>query len=289
VTTPGAARLHERTRRSFGYQWTVFGEMTEEFEADFLNYVHPVGPAFFAGKRGLDAGCGFGRHLYHAARFGATMVGLDFSRAIARAREVNTGRPGTAFVQADILRPPFRAACFDFVYSIGVLHHLPDPEAGFRALLPLVRPGGAIFVWVYSKSRRATNRVLEVVRGATSRLPLPVTRALSLAGACVDWAGFILPYRLARRVGGASVDRFVFPRIKLYARYPFQVAYADWFDRLAAPIRHYYDHADLVQWAERAGLVNVRISPTGLYGWRLYGEVPAAPGGSPVTGSAGAA
>jgi SAM-dependent methyltransferase len=234
-----------------------------------------VAPAFFAGKRGLDAGCGFGRHLHHAARFGATMVGLDFSRAIARAREVNTGLPGATFVQADILAPPFRAAGFDFVYSIGVLHHLPDPEAGFRALLPLVRPGGAILVWVYSKSRGATNRVLEIVRGVTSRLPLPVTRGLSLAGALVDWVGFILPYRVVRRFGGAAVDRFVFPRVRLYARYPFQVAYADWFDRLAAPIRHYYDHADLVPWADRAGLVNVRISPTGLYGWRLYGEVPA--------------
>ena len=289
MTKRGAERLHERTRRSFGYQWTVFGEMAEAFEADFLNYVHPLPPAFFAGKRGLDAGCGFGRHLHYAARFGATMVGLDFSRAITRAREVNTGLPGVTFVQADILRPPFRAACFDFVYSIGVLHHLPDPEAGFRALLPLVRPGGAIFIWVYSKSRGATNRVLEVVRGVTSRLPLPVTRGLSWLGALVDWVGFILPYRVVRRVGGESVDRFVFPRVKLYARYPFPVAYADWFDRLSAPIRHYYDHTDLVQWAERAGLVSVRISPTGLYGWRLYGEVPGAPAGGEGEGRAGTA
>ena len=30
---------------------------------------------------------------------------------------------------------------FDFVYSLGVLHHLPDPEKGFRTLLPLLRAG----------------------------------------------------------------------------------------------------------------------------------------------------
>jgi hypothetical protein len=97
---------------------------------------------------------------------------------------------------------------------------------------------------------------------------------LSFLGALVDWCGFILPYRLARRLLGASIDRFVWPRIKLYARYPFQVVYADWFDRLSAPIRFYYDGDDLAGWAARAGLINVHISPTGLYGWRLYGEVP---------------
>lgn len=266
--------IEERTRESFGYQWTVFGRMTEEFREDFLTYIAPVPPEFFREKRGLDAGCGFGRHLYHAARFGARVVGLEFSRAIVRARELTDGVDGVRLVQGDLQRPPFRAASFDFVYSIGVLHHLPDPEAGFRALLPLVRPGGAIFVWVYSKSRAMTNALLEVVRKLTARLPFPLVRALSIAGALVDWCGFIAPYHLARRVLGPAIDRFVFPRVRLYARYPFQVVYADWFDRLAAPVRNYYDAADLAGWAERAGLVNVRISPTGLYGWRLYGEIP---------------
>lgn len=269
--------LKERTRRSFGYQWTVFGEMVEQFAEDFLNYIHPISPDFFAGKRGLDAGCGFGRHIVHAARFGASMVGLDFSRAIERARQITNAVDGVRLVQGDVLQPPFRRGSFDFVYSIGVLHHLPDPEAGFRSLLPLVRPGGAIFVWVYSKSRMFTNAVLERVRRITSRLPLRVARPLSLVGAVLDWTTFIMPYRVARRLAGPGIDRFVFPRVRLYARYPFHVVYADWFDRLAAPVRHYFDCDDLAGWASRAGLVNVRISPTGLYGWRLYGEAPSIP------------
>lgn len=269
----GEDPLSERTRRSFGYQWTVFGQMADQFEEDFLNYIAPVAPEFFRGKRGLDAGCGFGRHLYHAARFGARMVGLDFSQAIFRARRVAGGAAGVHFVQGDLERPPLRPGAFDFLYSIGVLHHLPDPEQGFRALLPLLRPGGAIFVWVYSKSRRSTNALLEAVRWGTTRLPLPATRALSLGAALVDWLGFVAPYRLVRRGLGPRVDRVAPPRVRLYARYPFQVVYADWFDRLSAPVRHYYDADDLAGWAERARLTNVQISPTGLYGWRLYGEL----------------
>ncbi len=279
--------MDKRTQRSFGYQWTVFGEMQEQFEADFLNYIHPIGPDFFPGKRGLDAGCGYGRHVYHAARFGARMVGLDFSRAIERAHDVTASLDNVRVVQGDIANPPFRPGAFDFVYSLGVLHHLRDPEAGFRALLALVRPGGAAFIWVYSKSRGFTNAVLEAARAITARLPLPITRALSWLGAAIDWVGFIQPYRLLRRLFGPGIDRLTLPRIRVYARYPFQVCYADWFDRLSAPVRFYYNEQDLQQWAQRAGLTNVRISSTGLYGWRLYGEVPA-PEGAGAHAEAGA-
>src|SRR5579872_1663690 len=269
-TTDRADALRTQTRRSFGYQWTEFGEMTDQFRDDFLNYIHPVGPEFFPGKRGLDAGCGFGRHLFHAARFGASMTGLDFSEAIERAKEITCKEPNVQLVQGDILRPPFEPATFDFVYSLGVLHHTVDPEGAFQALRALVRPSGSIFVWVYSKSRRWTNALLEMVRAVTSRLPFPVIRALSWGGAVIDTVGFIWPHRLLQRLAGPAANRFVPPRIRVYAKYPFQVCYADWFDRLSAPIRFYYDGDDLHGWVARAGLVNVVISQTGLYGWRLY-------------------
>ena len=69
---------------------------------------------------------------------------------------------------------------------------------------------------------------------------------------------------LARRIGPA--------RLKVYAEYPFQVVYADWFDRLAAPIRFYYDDRAMRGWLERARLGGPAVSPTGLFGWRVYGE-----------------
>jgi SAM-dependent methyltransferase len=270
--------LQERTRRSFGYQWTTFGDMVERFREDFLGYTG-MPPEFFRGKVGLDAGCGFGRHLYYAASMGAEMVGMDFSAAAVQAYRNVQSLAHADVVQGDIFRPPFRGQAFDFVYSIGVLHHLPDPERGFRSLLPLVKPGGAILIWVYSKSRHWTNALLEAARRCTSRLPFRALKALSFLGAAVDWACFIGPYKAAVRCGpfGAVAERFIFPRIKLYARYPFQVAYADWFDRLSAPVRYYYDEADLQGWAQRAGLRQVRISPTGHYGFRLYGEVQGRP------------
>jgi SAM-dependent methyltransferase/uncharacterized protein YbaR (Trm112 family) len=263
-----------RTRDSFGYQWTLFSEMVIDFRQNFLEYIAPVDERFFPGKRGLDLGCGFGRHIYNAAVFGAEMVGVDISDAIESTRVNTRGLANVHLVQADVYHLPFRPGVFDFAYSIGVLHHLPEPETAFQCVVRVVRPHGSVFVWVYSNSRRILNFALESARAVTTRSPKPIQKFLSLVGASIDWAGFILPYRLLSRlpVAGELARRFGLPRLKVYVKYPFQVVYADWFDRLAAPIRFYYDADAMRGWLDRANLDHTAISPTGLFGWRAYGE-----------------
>jgi hypothetical protein len=127
---------------------------------------------------------------------------------------------------------------------------------------------------VYSNRRRFVNFVLESVRSVTTRSPKPVQQAISFVAATIDWGGFVVPYRVAARMPlvGPLVRRYGFARLKVYSEYPFQVVYADWFDRLAAPIRVYYDDAAMRGWLERAHLERTAISPTGLFGWRAYGE-----------------
>ena len=263
-----------RTRESFGYQWTQFSEMVIDFRENFLNYIRPLDESFFPGKLGLDLGCGFGRHIYNAAKFGAEMIGVDISEAIESSRANTKELPNVHLVQADVYHLPIRPGVLDFVYSIGVLHHLPDPEAAFRCLVPLVKPGGSVFVWVYSKSRSLWNFCVESVRAVTTRLPKRVQKAISLGAALVDYCGFVGPYKIASSLPGlgAVAQKLPLQRLRLYSMYPFQVVHADWFDRLAAPIRFYYDGQDMEGWLSRASLTHQAISPTGLFGWRAYGE-----------------
>ena len=70
------------------------------------------------------------------------MVGVDISEAIESTRVNTQGMPNVHLVQADVYHLPFRPGVFDFAYSIGVLHHLPEPEKAFQCVVPLVKPGG---------------------------------------------------------------------------------------------------------------------------------------------------
>ena len=277
------ASVRQRTQRSFGFQWTQFSRMHPVFEANFLNYVVPLTPETFRGRLVLDAGCGFGRHLYYAARYGAEVIGVDVSAAADSAYRNTAHLPTAHVVQADLYRLPFKPGTFDLVYSIGVLHHLPSPETAFHNLLRYLAPGGRVAIWVYSSARQGINAALEAVRRVTTRLPLPVLLGLSWLAGLMDWALFIWPYRLAHAwpVTRAAAERLAWPRVKMYAAYPLDVCVADWLDRLSAPVRFYYDAEQLRRWCERQDVDGVQLSPTGRYGWRMSARRRASPPSTP--------
>ncbi len=68
---------------------------------------------------------------------------------------------------------------------------------------------------------------------------------------------------------GRGFEEIVPPRIKIYSRYPFQVPQADWFDRLAASIGFCNSEQGVDKLMHSAGLSNIGITATGLYGWRV--------------------
>lgn len=103
----------------------------------------------------LIAGCGTGRHIrVTAGRFRfRSMLAIDLSRAsLARAAEVTRDIPGLTLAQADLR---LLGGTYDFVDSVGVVHHLEDPAAGVAVLRGLVRPGGFLRIGVYSERGRA--------------------------------------------------------------------------------------------------------------------------------------
>ena len=107
----------------------------------------------------LIAGCGTGRHsIAVAQQFGGSRVlAIDLSAASLGYAKARTGALGVTnidYAQADILQLGSIGRTFDMIQSAGVLHHLADPWAGWRVLLSLLRPGGVMFVALYSETAR---------------------------------------------------------------------------------------------------------------------------------------
>jgi 2-polyprenyl-3-methyl-5-hydroxy-6-metoxy-1,4-benzoquinol methylase len=126
----------------------------------------------FTGIRALDAGCGSGRWTYALAELGADVASFDLTAGGVKAAHENLGsRDNVSICQANLFRPPFADESFDFVMSWGVLHHTPDTRAAFERLVPLVKPGGTLYVMVYEKTRRLRLFGTEVVRQVLRRLP----------------------------------------------------------------------------------------------------------------------
>lgn len=122
-------------------------------------FVEPHIPAFAAfdrwkGKRVLEVGCGLGTDAVNFARAGADYVGLDLSEVsldLARQRFKVFGLEGRFQVQnAETLSQAFEPGSFDLVYSFGVIHHTPHPDAVIREIRKVIRQDGEFRMMLYA-------------------------------------------------------------------------------------------------------------------------------------------
>ena len=107
----------------------------------------------------LIAGCGTGQHsIWTASRFkDSKVLAIDLSLsslAYAKRKAEDLDIQNIELMQADILHLGALEKQFDIVESVGVLHHLYDPLAGWRALTDRLKPGGLMRIGLYSELAR---------------------------------------------------------------------------------------------------------------------------------------
>jgi 2-polyprenyl-3-methyl-5-hydroxy-6-metoxy-1,4-benzoquinol methylase len=158
---------------NFGFEWQLHcrtqldNEGSRESESAFRDKTGFT-PQELKGKLVLDVGCGMGRFAEVATRWGAQVIGIDLSAAAAVAVRNLRDRSFTA-LQADVFALPFAPESFDYIYSIGVLHHTPDCAKAVKALPQYLVPGGSLAVWLYSGYNK-WYRFSDIYRKITTRM-----------------------------------------------------------------------------------------------------------------------
>ncbi len=273
---PELSEEKRATAAAFGYEWTHYSELNEQYRAEFLDWIHPLQPEAFRDRMVLDAGCGKGRHAWLSAEFGAReVVGIDLSDAVEAAYQNTRQLPNVHILQADIYHLPLLAP-FDLFYSIGVLHHLPDPKQGFLALVGHLRPGGRAVIWVYGKEGNWwIEKIVNPVRiHFTSRAPKMVTRALSFLLSLPLYAALKLLYGPARNHPRLKRLLFYSEYLCAISNYSFAENFWNVFDHLVAPTAFYHSRAEIEDWFATAGLTDVLIMQRTNNSWRGTGVKP---------------
>lgn len=217
-------RYYDRTESRLGYRfllggtkhfgWYEPGQSKWRFAAAMRRMERELAErlALPAGARVLDAGCGVGDVARTLAGQGLDLVGidiLDFNLAQARHRSARAGLAArTRFLRADYHHLPVATGAFDGAYTMETLVHSAAPEAVIGELFRVLRPGGRLVMFEYSRTpadqlSERSNRALETVcelAAMPAWLKLPhgnLERRLAEAGFSVepatDVTGKMLP------------------------------------------------------------------------------------------------
>jgi SAM-dependent methyltransferase len=264
------------TAAGFGWQWQHFTQEDSRYADQFLGWIAPVTPEFFRGKVVLEGGCGKGRHTQLAARWGARdVIGIDLSVAVETAFAATRSLPNVHIIQADIYRLPL-ARKFDYAFSVGVLHHLPDPRAGFLSLASKVKSGGLLSAWIYGAENNEwiTRFVNPVRERITSRIDQRALLHLSKIPAACLFVATKLVYGPLNR-NGSSVAKHLFYNDYLKAIAPFgwREQHTIVFDHLVAPTAFYISRDEFEDWWRAAGARDVTIGWHNKNSWRGTGVI----------------
>ena len=263
-----SSSLDSREKRGsperFGDSWDRFSEILPQHEEQFLRWTTGVDRAEWRGKRFLDVGCGIGRNSYWPHVYGAaSSLSIDIDERTLAAARHNLSGFGNAAVEYRSAYSIGATDEFDVAFSIGVIHHLDDPDTALRGMYDALRPGGTLLVWLYGyENNEWIVRLFNPLRRALfSRLPLSLVYALSLPLTAILW--------LALRCGFGRTEY-----MKLIRRFSFAHLRAIVYDHMVPRIANYYTKEEAVELVRRAGLADIEAHWINEMSWTVLGRKP---------------
>jgi SAM-dependent methyltransferase len=258
--------LDRTTVDDFGREWRRFdqsGVSSAELQRSFGEYfaIFPW-DSLPPDAVGFDAGCGSGRWAgLVAPRVGALHCIDASTDALAVAQKSLAALDNINFHAVSLDAMPLDDNSMDFGYSLGVLHHLPDPAGGLAACVRKLKRGAPMLVYIYYAfdNRPAWFRLLwrasDLFRRLLSRAPFRLKSAIAeVVTACVYWP-LARGAQLVERLGGNVAN---WP-LAAYRRRSYYGMRTDALDRFGTRIEHRMTQAQIRTLMQDAGLRDIRF------------------------------
>jgi ubiquinone/menaquinone biosynthesis C-methylase UbiE len=255
------------TVEGFGEEWTRFDQeaLSAEEQERLFNAYFRIFPwdDLREGAIGFDLGVGSGRWAVRVApRVGRLDCVDPAEGALAVARRTLAGQANVFFHLAAVDQMPFAEGSMDFGYSLGVLHHVPDTQAGLKACARCLKPGAPFLVYLYYALEnrpgwyRGLWKLSDVLRRAISRQPSNVRQVVA------DTLALSVYWPLARSAAlgeraGLKIQGWP---LAYYRRASFYTMRTDALDRFGTRLETRFTREQIAAMMEKAGLERLRFS-----------------------------
>ena len=246
----------EQTQKSFSRQWNTYRVQRPEEDSAYFRSKSGVDPSKLKGQMVLDAGCGSGRYARIAGEARATVIGVDFSAAVETAVANTAHLPNVHIIQSDIFELPLQPQLFEFIYSIGVLHHTPNTKKALSRLVPLLTHSGEISIWLYPRWTVPVELYNRLLRAITTRMSLDTLHRLAVL---VEPVGLLkLQLLTADRWWQRLLGQLLRGLTIGISYHPDrEIRICDTFDWFSPPYQWHHTDQELESWLREFGLVDI--------------------------------
>jgi 2-polyprenyl-3-methyl-5-hydroxy-6-metoxy-1,4-benzoquinol methylase len=261
--------IDPKTVEGFGEEWSRYTQGSESFD---VNEARRVYESYFRivpqgvlndGSRVVDVGCGSGRWGRFVAPQVKYLTLVDPSAdALEVAKHNLRENQNCDFICESVGSMTLEKSSFDFVYSLGVLHHVPDTQAAIRSCVELLKPGGYFLVYLYYRfdNRPQWFRLIwglsDLLRRAVVALPTPARRFVT------EPIAFLVYWplsRLAKVLEKLGRNTESFP-LSFYKDKSLYVMRTDSRDRFGTRLEQRFTKNEISEMMMSAGLVDIRFS-----------------------------
>jgi SAM-dependent methyltransferase len=270
--------LDKTTVDSFGEEWKSFHGFSNKdlkwlgdkyfdiVKNDMLNDTMKV----------IDVGCGSGRIIkYLKGRYGH-ITGIDPSQAIFVANELIGKEDAVELIQTSTDNIPFPDNYFDFGYSLGVLHHIPDTAKALNDCIKKIRPGGYFLLYLYYSldNKPFYFRIFfflsNLIRRVVSKMPLKLKKISCDILAVILYLPFVGFCRFLKFLRVPERIRKNVP-LQSYEAQSFYLIRNDSLDRFGTPLEQRFSKKQMQKMMENAGLTDIVFSADIPY-WHAVGR-----------------
>jgi SAM-dependent methyltransferase len=256
-----------RTVEGFGEEWSRFDqsglderERLQIFESYFKIFPWEDLPD---GAVGFDLGCGSGRWAKSVAPRVGRLICIDASRdALEVAKRNLRENANCEFHNASVAEMPVANGSADFGYSLGVLHHIPEPLEGIKKCVEKLKPGAPFLIYLYYAFDnrpawfRALWKISDVVRRAIAALPAAIKH---LTAEIIAALVYFPLARTALLLEKSGVNVSAFP-LSFYRDKSFYTMRTDSLDRFGTRLEHRFSRREIEEMLTEAGLEKIRFS-----------------------------